>query len=114
MKPTYLTFSLGRSGPKYSAMQNVDNQYIGARLYVSGRESRKHYKRLVEQRKSIEQELGMLLERSKSFGRSPGRITLRKEMTNLTDAANWLNQFEWLCMNLEKFDKVFRPRILEI
>ena len=34
-------------------------------------------------------------------------------MLNLTDESDWPNQHKWLADNLEKFDKVFRPRVFK-
>ena len=111
---SYLTFRLGRRGFKLSTMLSKKNQYIGVRLYISGQDAQKHYSQLVEQRETIEQEFGESLEWSEAFGRNPCRVTLRKADTDPTDEADWQNQFEWLRSNLEKLDKIFRPRIAEL
>ena len=108
---SYLTFSLGRRGFKLSTMLNVEKRHIGIRLYVSGRGAQGYYRRLTEQREAIERALGEPLEWSESFGRNPCRVTLRKGSTDPTNEADWLNQFEWLRLNLEKLDKIFRSRL---
>lgn len=108
---SYLTFSIGYRGIKLSAMQNLEKQHIGVRLYLSGQDAYENYSQLVKEKDLIERDFCELLEWSKSFGRNPCRVTVRRVNTNPLDELDWQIQFEWLSNNLEKMDRVIRDRI---
>lgn len=44
-------------------------------------------------------------------GSSTKRICLAKVDTDPLDENDWPHQYEWFTAKLEKFDRVFRPRI---
>ena len=96
---------------KLSAMLSTEKKHIGVRLYLSGPNAAEHFHMLVVQREIIEREFGEPLEWLESFGRNPCGVTLRKDNTDPTDETDWSNQFEWLRLNLEKLDEIFRPRV---
>ncbi len=108
---SYLTFSLGFSGFKLSAMRHVKNQHIGVRLYISGQNATAHYRLFAAQREAIESEIGEPLEWKETFGRNPSQVTLRKGDTDLTNEAEWPHQHTWLATTLERFTAVFVPRL---
>ena len=110
---SYLTFSLGISGFKLSAMREVKKRHIGVRLYISGPNATAHFSQLLAQRAEIERELGAPLEWTESFGQNPCRVTLRKDDTDPTDEDEWLHQHVWLAATLERFTEVFVPRLCE-
>ena len=110
---SYLTFSLGISGFKLSAMREVKKRHIGVRLYISGPDATAHFYRLIAQREAIERELGTPLEWTESFGQNPCRVTLRKDDIDLTDEDEWPHQHKWLAEMLERFTEVFVPRLCE-
>lgn len=44
-------------------------------------------------------------------GRKESRIALRSPETDPADRADWPQQHQWLKEQLERFNRVFRPRV---
>ena len=69
---------------------------------------------LMEQQAKIEEEFGESLEWQEKGPRGEQRLRLKKADVNPADERDWPNQHKWLATKLEKFNKVFRPRIMAL
>ncbi len=110
----YLDFSIGRA---YFTMQPylvATRREIGIRLYVGGKDAKNataYFHLLKEQQEEIQNAFDEPLEWDEQAGPIVKRISLHKGDTDPTDEFDWPNQQKWFADNLEKFDKVFRPRV---
>ena len=69
---------------------------------------------LMEQQAEIEEEFGESLKWRERGPRGEQRLRLIKADVNPADETDWPNQHEWLATKLEKFNEVFRPRIVAL
>lgn len=78
---------------------------------IGGPNARTFFDALMEQQAEIEEEFGESLEWREKGPRGDRRLCLKKADVNPAAERDWPNQHEWLVTKLEKFNKVFRPRI---
>ncbi len=78
---------------------------------MTGPNATAHFHLLQAQADDIAEEFGEALEWAELPHRKSSRVLLKKGDTDPTDETDWQNQHEWLLSKLERFDKVFRPRI---
>lgn len=107
----WMTVSIGRSYFNMAALVNTPENRIGVEVYMTGPLGKKHFKRLEAQRAETEKEIGQKLDWRELPQKDASRILLLREDTNIKDKAAWPEQHQWLADALERFDKVFRPRI---
>ena len=110
----YLQFSIGRTTFTVQAWVASTNREIGIRLYMAGDFSKAHYHLLKEQQEEIHNEFGETLEWNELPTSERSRISLSKQDTDPLDENDWSHQYEWLATRLERFDQVFRPRIIAL
>jgi len=79
-------------------------------LYINGRNAKKQFAQLSEQREAIEREVGQQLLWYNPEEKQMARIYTRKP-ADVLDRATWPDQFEWLRKNVELFYRVFGPRV---
>ena len=103
------TFSIGRTGFRLMAWRLLSR--IGIRLVMDGDNAEAHFCLLEEQQAEIEKEFGESLEWDELPKNKSCRISLHKEVADLLDENDWLQQYEWFTTQLQAFDKVFRERI---
>ena len=91
-------------------------QEIGVRLRMSGRDGPAHFHLLKRQSEEIAKELGETPKWRKypRPDRNLNIIYLDKSNVDVTDGTDWPNQHAWLASKLEKFNEVFRPRIMTL
>lgn len=87
----------------------IKSKKIAVRLYIGGPNATDCFKQLLDERDSIETQIGSQLiwkeaEKSKS-------ITLFKDNVNINDRGSWPEQHQWLCKNFEAFYNAFAERI---
>ncbi len=107
----FLIFSIGRTDFSLEPRISKQKAEIGIRLYTKGKNATAHFHLLKTQRDSIEKEFGETLEWAELAQHESSRMSLKKGDTDPTDEDDWKNQHAWLAAKLERFDKVFRPRI---
>lgn len=73
--------------------------------------AKEHFNLLKEQQQDIEEEFGEELEWEEKPDHEESHIVLQDRETDPTNETDWPNQQKWFVDNLEKFDKVFRPRV---
>ena len=76
-------------------------------LYMTGKNASAHFYLLKEEREEIESEFGESLVWQEKIK----NVVVSQGFDNLKDESDWPNQHKWLADNLEKLDKVFRPRV---
>ena len=110
----FLIFAIGKADFTMDPWLGRQKQEIGIRLYVKGEDAKPHFNLLKQQQEEIDNEFDQPLEWDELPGSKSSRISIHKSNTDPTNEADWKNQYKWLTSNLEKFDKVFRPRIREL
>ena len=103
----YLVFDIGRQSFAMSAWRNQRDKLCCIELYMTGKNASAHFYQLKEEREEIESEFGESLVWQEKYK----NVVVSQGFDNLTDESDWPNQHKWLADNLEKFDKVFRPRV---
>ena len=103
----YLVFDIGRQSFAMSAWINRRRRGLGTELYMTGKKAPAHFHLLKEQQAEIEDEFGDSLK----WQEEHHNVALWLDVLNLADESDWPNQHKWLADNLEKLDKVFRPRV---
>ncbi len=102
-------FGIRRSNFRLDAILRQEAR-ICVQLTILEENATAYFNLLKLQKREIENELGEL-----QWNENPRQISssiaLCKNDTDLTDEADWPNQYAWLKCKLEKFDEVFRPRI---
>ena len=85
-------------------------------FYMGGSNAKNFFDALKEQQAEIDKEFGESLEWEWRGNIRLGqqRLGLIKADMNPADETDWPNQHEWLATRLEKLNKVFRPRIVEL
>ena len=107
----YILFSIGRINFSLMTWLAHTRNEIGIWLYVKGDNAEAHFRLLKEQQEEIHDEFGEMLEWIELPGSNTKRICLAKVDTDPLDENDWPHQYEWFTAKLEKFDRVFRPRI---
>ena len=89
---------------------------IVVRLRMSQQDGPAHYHLLKRDSDAIARELGEAPEWSQHPNprRNLNLVYLVKSNVDVTDEIDWPNQHAWLASKLEKFNKVFRPRIMTL
>lgn len=103
----YIVFDIGRQSFAMSAWISQRRGTLGTELYMTGKNAPTHFHLLKEQQGEIEDEFGGSLK----WQEEHHNVALWLDVVNLTDESDWPNQHKWLADNLEKLDKVFRPRV---
>ena len=114
--PQYFGFRIGEIPDIWlAAWRHQNNTYFAANLHLKGQNSELYFDRLKEQQDEIETEFGGTLrwERSPKHNRPVPQVGLYKNMNSPEDV-DWPNQFEWLRLNLEKLDEIFRSRVANL
>lgn len=107
----YFTFSTGKSNVVLAAKADMREKFIGVELYFSGLDAKKYYSRLFEDKDSIENEAGFLLDWQEMPQKMASRILLKHENTSIECQEDWKNQHVRLCESMQLFQKVLLPRI---
>ena len=102
----YIVFDIGRQSFAMAAWIN-QRRGLGTELYMTGKNAPAHFHLLKEQQGEIEDEFGDSL----IWQEERPNVALWLDVLNLKDESDWPNQHKWLADNLEKLDKVFRPRV---
>lgn len=110
----WLTFAVGRSGFRVNALLNTVINRIGVELTIYDKDGDKSFYQLLEKDKeAIEKEVGSVLEWRENPEKNRSSILLFFN-TNPTEEREWASQHDWLKTTLEKFDAVFRKRIINL
>ena len=110
----YLQFSIGRTNFFIRAWLVSSTKEIRLWLYMRGNNAEAHFRLLEEQQEEIHTEFGETLEWYELPDSESSRICFNKGDTDPLDENDWLHQYEWFTAKLERFNQVFRPRIMTL
>lgn len=105
--------AIGRSNFHMVAAVDTWDKKISVILVMGGDNAKPHYYLLEKDKKSIEVVLGIAPEWRELPTNKESHIAIRKQ-TDPTDRTQWSEQHKWLLEQLEKFHKVFGPRIKKL
>ena len=126
-KPDYLGFDIGQTGIWLAAWKHSNGTQIAVNLHMKQQYVESHFDRLKEQHRLIEQDFG--IETPLEWYREPyhlQRLAQQNPNQNIPQVGvynrhvdlryeeNWTDYFEWKINNLERLDRVFRPRIEQL
>ena len=106
-----LVLSIGRSGFYLTTKVNSFKSCISVALNIKTPRTKIAYEQLAVDKERIETEFGAELEWRELQDKSTSIISLTLEDCDFRQQQDWQRQFEWLAVNLEQLDKVFRKRI---
>lgn len=106
--------SLGRSGFLLSSTVKHRTGRLGAEVYIECPDAKQRFAQLMEQRGSIESELGFQLEWQALPDAHACRILVSRPDCPLEDETRWKEYVGWLVERLTRMDAVFRPIIREL
>src|SRR5262249_15938543 len=116
----WMNHTIGRSGFGLTSVASTWNSEEGrydpelrAEFYVSAPEAHKYFQLLELDKAAIEEELGQDLILSAPSNKQTCKAYIRRP-TNFMDRGQWSQQHEWLRENLEKFHRVFSPRMRQL
>ena len=111
----FQVFEIGRRTFCLEACFYKRSPETGVRLRMSGRDCPAHFHLLKRQSEEIVKELGETPKwREYPSHRNLNIVYLDKSNVDVTDETDWPNQHAWLASKLEKFNEVFRPRIMTL
>ena len=111
----YIEFGIGeRCGVMVRQVIKPKPGEISIVFYMRGSNAMTFFDALKEQQATIDQEFGESLQWWGEVHRGEQRLGLIKTDVNPADETDWQNQHKWLATKLEKFNKVFRPRIMAL
>jgi len=105
----WLVISIGRSGFKISVTANTRDERIGVELYISGDQANDYFDGLIENKESIEKDLGFPLEWQELPDKKACRIVCYKNDSSIEQEENWDTHLEWIKNCVVDMDRVFRP-----
>lgn len=107
----WTTFAIGRTYFKLCVSASVRNHSIRIELIIDGIESKKRFDQLQEQ---FEEKAYAAIDERLIWDKMEDKIQSWIHLTekaNISNKSDWPNQFEWVKINLEKFDSFFRKKI---
>lgn len=116
----WMNHSIGRSGfgmtsiaSTWSSETQRYDPELRVEFYVSVPEAGKYFEILESQKVDIETEIGQPLIWSSTPGIQTRRAYVRRS-TDFQDRSQWPQQQQWLRENLERFHRVFSPRVRQL
>ncbi len=107
----WYNFAIGRSGCSLAALAARKGKWIQVSISLTGSRSKTNFHLLEREKNLIEQELDMTVEWGNPEGKKECLIRARKAGVDPQNQADWPNQDQWFLEHLEKFHRVFGPRI---
>lgn len=104
-------FSLGTKGFVLEARGGWRDRYIAVWVIIRDRPGKPLFHGLLRQKESIEREIGKPLEWHELPNQQRSWIGIQRRDVDPSDEQAWPPQHTWLADTLEKFDRVFRPRV---
>ena len=107
------TFAIGKPHTRISNTINTQKNRLGCEIYVGGKEPKKRFHKLYEDKDNIERELGKELDWMELPEKKDCRIVIFTD-GDIKDRDNWDKCFEWFLEMSETFHKVFSPRVKKL
>jgi hypothetical protein len=96
------------------ALCNTQEKRIAVHLVFSGVGATDRFQQLAAIKTVVESEIGAPLEWHAPDDMKQKHVILRKNGVDPGDRESWPAQYLWLREKLERFDTVFRPRVLAL
>ena len=108
----WMNFSIGTSRAYPHVLLNSRDSLISIRLQINKSQDRiAIFRLLLQEKTSIENEVGSALDWEELPEKHTSYISLRKSNSDPTNKRNWPDQQKWMLEKLEKFRSVFGARI---
>jgi hypothetical protein len=107
---SFWDWGIGRSQFGLIASLQVRDSRVSVYLVLHGPEAKSRFRALARSREAIERELGL----APSWNEKPDRIESQVRVERECDfeqSATWEPVHKWLGETLDRFDRVFRPRV---
>jgi hypothetical protein len=110
----WVTFPIGRDGFYLIAFLSANHKLAGMGLVMDGPESNSYYNLLLDEKETIEQEMGSKLDWRELPEKDESHIYLHRRGVDPHDRQMWGDYMAWFASQLEAFTVVFGPRIREL
>ena len=110
----YINVDLEYPGYILSMSINSQTRTLGVEIYISHKAAKDKFRLLLEQKASIESELGFTLDWRILNNKKDCRIILFNPDCDIRDVISWPIYFKWLAIKGDKFSNVFNPAIRDI
>lgn len=107
---SWMSYSIGRSYFSIGAVMVRPQQQIRAELYIQGAQAKPHFAQLLQQKDTIEAEIGYPLNWEELPEGSDSRIAVVLK-ADPEDRSDWPRQHEWLAKRLNDIHRVFSGRV---
>lgn len=104
-------FAIGRADFYLSALTGMRDGYIQVRIVLTGPNAKAHYHLLAADANAIEQEFGETLLWNEGPDQKQSDVSLYRYEVDPTQRENWAEYHAWLHDKLERFYRVFEPRV---
>ncbi len=111
----FLSVSAGRKG--FSLGYTISMEWASVDLYIdagSKEANKAFFDRLFAQKATVEAELGIALEWMRLDNKRASKITVRFEEGGLDERESWPAMQDRMIDTMIQFDRVFRPRIIDL
>lgn len=105
----WLSNSIGRSGFELNVTANTNAAQLGVMLWMPGVDAKQHFFALLEQKKTIEKQLGFPLDWQELPDAQASRITTWYPAAPLAEESRWPEYLDWIEQRLVVMDRVLRP-----
>lgn len=105
----WLNNSIGRSGFGLNITANTRDARLGVELWMPGEAAKARFAQLIEQRPTIEQQLGFALDWQELPDAKACRVATWLPDAPIEDEGRWNDYLAWLEQRLVIMDKVMRP-----
>jgi hypothetical protein len=104
-----LSHSIGRANFGLISTANTREERLGAELWITDAEAKKHFTNLLAQKQAIEDKLGFVLDWQDLPDAKACRIASWYPDASIEDESRWDEYLDWLTQRLVKMDAVLRP-----
>lgn len=108
----WMVHGLGKTGVNLNCTLNRKENSLRAEVYLTGQNAHAHYAELKESIEAIEGELGLPLDWYAA--EKDRRISCSRAFQDVTEQAHWPEQHAWLADMLDRFHRVFAPRVTRL
>lgn len=110
----WMNLGIGRSGFALTPSVNTRNNQVVVELSLLNEFAKPYFNLLLQDKQAIEAELGISLDWQELPTKKMSRLNAYLNDADPMDESDWTRQHEWQLDTMEKFIKVFRPRIKEL
>jgi hypothetical protein len=104
-------YGVGRTGFSLLASFNTRENWLRTELFIHEDKDKSLFRHLQSDREAIEREFGEALEWEELPSRKGSRVATYLRNTDPMNEELWPRHHEWIAENLERLNKVFRPRV---